>query len=144
MPKAVYVPKSMVDEALATPPTQGKHYLPGFGSFCTETHFPANILEDHHLEVGIPEWHRHEEDLWICLEGSVVFTVNGTGKGVYQKEGDEREWKAATIEGGTEYTLRTGDVLWIPAGVWHMHTTVRTARLFIIKRTVSELAPKPI
>ena len=141
--KVVLARKAMFDHALRMPSEKGKHYLEPFLTFCKETGFPANVLEDHRVE-NIPEYHCHEEDLWLCLAGQITFICDGVGVDPYHKEGDDREWKAKKIEGGNTMVLSPGDWLWIPAGVWHHHSIPHgTARLVIIKRAAPTLADYP-
>lgn len=142
-PKAVLARKAMFDEALRTPPMQGKHYVEPFLTFCKGTGFPANVLEDDHVE-NVAEYHCHEEDVWVCLAGEITFVVNGSGVEPYHKENDEREWKAQRIEGGDAVTLSPGDWLWVPAGVWHEHSKPDgNARLVILKRAAAVHAAPP-
>jgi mannose-6-phosphate isomerase-like protein (cupin superfamily) len=98
---------------------------------------PLGILEDSAVE-NAPEVHRHEGDLWQCVEGAVTFVVNGelvgaTGRVREDGSPNPDELVGERIEGGTTYTLGPGDWLWIPPGVPHQHTAVGTARLVIIK-----------
>ena len=134
-PDFIHVLKAEIDEALLDSPVSGKRMIPPFDSFHER---PLGIVEDHEFNVGVPEVHTHEDDLWIGLEGEAVFTVGGElieplfGK---LKDGGEnvREIKGKSIAGGKKILVRPGDVLWIPAGVPHMHTASGTARLLIYK-----------
>lgn len=133
----IFIPKSVTDETLAAVATQGKHLLEPFKSASGN---PAiYLLEDSAVDNNF-EVHRHEADLWICLGGEVEFEVGGeliepwTRKRADGSE-DTLELKAkpGNVCGGTKYTLRPGDILFIPAGVPHAHRTKGTARLYIIK-----------
>ncbi|HEY4517677.1 MAG TPA: hypothetical protein VJI74_02205 [Candidatus Paceibacterota bacterium] len=129
----VFIPKRVTEETLATAPAQGKHLLEPFKTAAVGS--AINILEDDHLEDNQTEVHRHEADLWICLEGEVDFVVGGELIEPWAKEGDDRELKAKVdgIKNGTKHVLRQGDILFIPAGQPHVHTTKGTGRLYIIK-----------
>lgn len=135
--RAIYIPKSKVDETLAASPIQGKKLLESLKSLAAETGAPLNIIElDHHTNV--PEAHTYLDDLWYCIEGEVRFFVGGTmiePRTRTAPDGtlDETEMRAKSIEGGKEIVIRPGDWLWIPAGEPHQHITEGTARLFIIK-----------
>ena len=135
--KATYVPKQQLDETLRAPALQGKHNLEPFLSFAKEHSLPFNILEDNNV-TNDAEIHKIEDDLWLCLEGEVTFTCDGKMENTWfgkNKDGSENqnEIKAKTLLGGTEYLLKPGDWLWIPAGVPHQHSTTGVARLIIIK-----------
>ena len=143
--KSVYISKEQVDEALSHDPQEGKRLLEPLKSIWQSKGSPINILEDHKVSNDA-EVHRHEGDLWICLEGEVSFTVGGKmvdpelGKKADGSDHD-LEVKAASIEGGEEHTMRKGDILWILAGEPHAHKTDLTARLFIIKVPAREVVP---
>jgi mannose-6-phosphate isomerase-like protein (cupin superfamily) len=110
---------------------------------------PASILIDKDVMQGDneAEVHRHEADLWICIEGEIRFRIGGTlVDGCAKKNADgtfnDKELKAKTIRGGTEYTLRANDILYIPEGLPHMHWTGNgSARLWIIKIPAKSLFP---
>ena len=135
----VYIPNEVVRATLGNTPAPGKRQLEPFKALAAGT--AGNILEDHRILDNQVEVHRHEADLWICLEGEADFTVGGELVGAWAKEGDDRELKAPTdgIVGGTRHTLRRGDVLWIPAGQPHVHTAKGTARLYIVKVPQAEV-----
>ena len=137
--KSTYISKKVIDDTLATPypevPT--KRLLEPLRAMSLANKFPLNILEDINIS-NEGEIHRHEADLWLCLEGEVTFIYGGEMVNPWAKKNadgtlDEREWKAKEIKGGTEVTMKPGDWLWIPAGEAHQHMTKGKARLAIIK-----------
>jgi mannose-6-phosphate isomerase-like protein (cupin superfamily) len=135
--KAVYVPKEKLDETLRAPALAGKHNLEPFLSFAKEHSLPFNILEDSNV-TNDAEIHVKDGDLWQCLEGEVTFVCGGElSETWFGKRADgtenQNEIKAKTLTGGTEYILKPGDWLWIPAGEPHQHSTKGVARLIIIK-----------
>ncbi|MFA6429357.1 MAG: cupin domain-containing protein [Patescibacteria group bacterium] len=133
----VFVQKTLVDETLAVPSTQGKRLLEPLKALASANKMPMNILED--CEVSNEaEVHTHEADLWHCLEGEVTFVYGGEMVDPWNKKladgtEDPREVKAKEIRGGTEVVMHPGDWLWIPAGQPHQHRCTGTARLAIIK-----------
>lgn len=138
MDKCVLVPKEEIDKTLATVPTQGKKLLEPLKSLAAANKLPFNILEDKEVLNNEAEVHKHEGDLWLCLEGEVKFTYGGELVEPWVKKlpdgtTDNREWKAKEIRGGTESILKPGDWLWIPAGQPHQHICGGLARLAIIK-----------
>lgn len=136
--EAVFVPKALTDETLAQPPVHGKHQLQPLAAFAKGRGLPVNILEDHQVESGTVELHRHQADLWLCLEGEATFQTGGRMVSPVAKQRadgsvDDREWSSQETKGATTHVLRRGDILCIPAGVPHVHTASGTARLYIIK-----------
>ena len=136
--KAFYLPETQVKKTLAASPTIGKKLLEPLKEIAKNNNLPFNILEDHQLTANDAEVHQREADLWLCLEGEVVFVCDGEMVEPWYKKladgsEDRREVKAKSIRGGTTYVLKPGDWLWIPAGVPHQHTCAGTGRLVIIK-----------
>lgn len=136
--KCVLVRKEEIDKTLATVPTQGKKLLEPLKSLAAANKLPFNILEDKEVLNNEAEIHKHEGDLWLCLEGEVKFIYGGKlvdpwAKKLLDGRVDDREWKAKEIRGGTEAVLKPGDWLWIPPGEPHQHQCPGTARLVIIK-----------
>lgn len=131
----VCVSRLDINKTLNTSPVVGKRMIAPFDNFKDR---PFGVVEDHELNVGLPEVHAHEDDLWIGLEGEATFTIGGelvepyfykTSDGIENRN----EIKGKHIIGGKRVAISPGDVLWIPAGVPHMHTASGTARLFIYK-----------
>lgn len=128
--KSVLIKKSEIDRTLSNEPTEGKKLLEPLKSIAGSKNFPANILENKNI-VNKGEVHERESDLWICLEGEVIFICGGKLKNpILVRDG---EWQAEEIEGGTEMILYPSDWLWVPAGELHQHKTTGVARLVIIK-----------
>ena len=140
----VFIPRKLSDNSLAQPSEEGKRQLEPFHAFIKENKIPIDILEDKAFSGGV-EIHRHEADLWGCIEGEVTFVVGGKAKDpkVRNKNGviNDLELRATEIEGGTEHVLHAGDWLWIPAGQPHLHKTEKMARLWVIKIPVLEPVP---
>lgn len=139
------VRKEEIDATLASGATPGKRLLDPLKSRALAEKLPLNILEDREVS-NEAEVHRHEGDLWYCLEGVVTFVYGGEMANPWVKQlpdggTDDREIKAKEIRGGTEVTLKNGDWLWIPAGQPHLHKTAGTARLVIIKIPAREIVP---
>lgn len=141
----VFISSSKISETLATPPAPGKRLLEPLKSLALAAKLPLNVLEDREVS-NEAEVHRHEGDLWYCLEGEVTFVYGGEMVNPWAKQLqdggiDDHEIKAKEISGGTEATLHPGDWLWIPAGQPHAHRTDKTARLVIIKIPAKEIMP---
>ncbi len=135
--QSVVIKKEDIEKTLKSPSSQGKRLLEPLKIFSKENSIPLNVLEDNNV-VNEAEVHKHEADLWCCLEGEVTFIYGGEIVNPWVKKNadgtlDEREIKAKEIIGGTEVLLKPGDWLFIPAGEPHMHKTDGVARLIIIK-----------
>ena len=133
----VFVSKEEINKTLANGPQDGKRLLEPLKSFAAANKLPFNILEDKNV-INEAEVHRHEADLWHCLEGEVEFIYGGEMVEPWPKKNadgsiDEREWKAKEIKNGTKVVMKSGDWLYIPAGEPHQHKCVGLARLIIIK-----------
>lgn len=132
MARSIFVSHEVVQETLSSVPARGKNLLEPLKSLAVNHALPFQILED--VEVtNAAETHEHEGDLWQCLEGEVTFVCGGKLVNPEKHPKKAGEWKGSRIEGGTEYVLKSGDWLWIPAGEPHLHKTDSTARLVIVK-----------
>ncbi len=135
----VLIRKETIDETTNTPYSESpvKKLLEPLRALSLSGKVPLNILEDVNIN-NEAEIHKHEADLWLCLDGEVTFIYGGEMVDPWVKKNadgstDDREWKAKEIKGGTEVILKPGDWLWIPAGEPHQHKTTGKARLAIIK-----------
>src|SRR3989344_2639985 len=72
----VSVSQLLVEEALGNKPGQGKRLLEPLKALAQASGLPMNILEDHEVS-NEAEVHRHEGDLWYCLEGEATFVYGG-------------------------------------------------------------------
>ncbi|MDO8591278.1 MAG: hypothetical protein Q7R65_04890 [bacterium] len=139
--KSILVKKSKIDETLAVPGLPGKNLLEPFRSFALENKLPFSILEDTAVSNDA-EVHMREGDLWFCLRGRARFLCGGKlVEPQYRLNADgsinKNELYASRIIGGTEFSLKAGGWLWIPAGEPHQHGAKATARLMIIKIPLS-------
>lgn len=136
-PKCVVVRNEYLREMLSGKPVQGKRLLEPLKALSLAEGLPFNVLEDADV-VNLAELHKHEADLWLCLEGEVTFVYGGEMVDPWptrRPDGtvDEGELKAKEIRNGTEAVLKSGDWLYIPAGAPHQHKCAGVARLVIIK-----------
>jgi mannose-6-phosphate isomerase-like protein (cupin superfamily) len=68
-------------------------------------------------KTGEAEVHMAFNDIYVVESGHAKITVGGKVTG--NRETIPTEWLGGDISGGTDYSLATGDVLFIPAGVPH-------------------------
>ena len=123
-----------IQEILKKPPTKGKKHLEPLKSRLIAGEIPFGIMEDSEVAETESEIHKHEGDLWFCLEGEAEFVCGGELISERTRnDTDGKELYGTGIEGGEKIILFPGDWLWIPAGVPHLHRALGTSRLIIIK-----------
>lgn len=66
---------------------------------------------------GETEVHKAMNDVIVARDGAATIVMGGRAEGGRQTS--PGEWLGGRIVGGREYSLRPGDVLWIPAGTPH-------------------------
>ncbi|OGG42976.1 hypothetical protein A2841_00270 [Candidatus Kaiserbacteria bacterium RIFCSPHIGHO2_01_FULL_48_10] len=148
-----YIPHTVITETLGSELStlpDGKYNPDPLKSLVKESGVPASILVDKNVPYGTneAEVHRHEADLWICIDGEVSFMVGGALVNPWIKKNpdgteNDLELKAKEIANGITHTLHAGDVLYIPEGNPHVHWTEGTnaARLWIIKLPAKVVVP---
>jgi len=134
--KTVFVSSDEIGVMLRGKAIIGKNLLEPFRTLSLQNKLPFSILEDTAVSNDA-EVHAKEGDLWFGLEGEAKFVCGGEmvepkcrlNAGTENKN----ELYASKIKGGSEFVVRAGDWLWIPAGEPHQHSATGTARLVIIK-----------
>lgn len=133
---AILIQKKIIDETLANEPADGKRLLEPLKSLAAESKIAVNVLEIKNVNSD-GEAHKKTIDLFYCLEGEIKFVCGGelTDSWIKEKDGiqNENEIGGKGIKGGTEYILKYGDWLWIPAGEPHKQICEGVARFIIIK-----------
>lgn len=67
---------------------------------------------------GATEIHENWSDIFIVQSGEADVTIGGDVSGALATA--PGEWRGGTITGGHVRHVRTGDILWIPAGMPHL------------------------
>ena len=81
---------------------------------------------------GEAELHATDADIFHVLEGTATFVTGGTLVG--GRETAPGETRGTSLDGGTPYALKAGDVITIPAGVPHWFKDVQgRLRYFVVK-----------
>jgi mannose-6-phosphate isomerase-like protein (cupin superfamily) len=84
-----------------------------------------------HREVTAdPELHVKLNDFFVVLEGEGAVKVGGTVTGERTIKPDEKQ--AEKLDGGTLYELEPGDVLFVPANIWHQVMVAKGKKLSAI------------
>jgi hypothetical protein len=76
MQNFIHISKNLLNETLKTPATDGLRLLDPLKSIALQSGMPMKILEEVNA-YGDFEKHLHEEDLWLCLQGNLIFTLSG-------------------------------------------------------------------
>jgi mannose-6-phosphate isomerase-like protein (cupin superfamily) len=87
-----------------------------------------------HREVtGDPELHVKLNDFFVVLGGEGAIKVDGTVTGARTIKPNEKQ--ADKLDGGTLYKIKQGDVLFVPANVWHQTIVAKgqVLRAIVIK-----------
>jgi len=139
--------KEEIDKTLKSKSADGTRLLEPLKSLAAAMGLPINILEEKKVLRNDAEVHKHESDLWHCLEGEITFKCDGEladGKMRKNQDGtdNKNELYSPEIMGGVETGLKKGDWLFIPEGIPHAHYTKTSARLLIIKIPAGKKADK--
>lgn len=87
-------------------------------------------------QSGEVELHRNWNDVIIAKEGTVKVLIGEKVEG--NRLFKPNEWLGGKIIGGHEYTLKPGDILFIPAGLGHQMTlTGREPFTYLVIKTAA-------
>jgi mannose-6-phosphate isomerase-like protein (cupin superfamily) len=78
---------------------------------------PGLIVLAQRREAGPAEFHDKTNHVFIMEEGEATLIVAGTPVDAKRTAADQM--RAPTLNGGTTYHLKHGDVITIPAKTWH-------------------------
>jgi mannose-6-phosphate isomerase-like protein (cupin superfamily) len=78
---------------------------------------PGLVVLAQRREAGPSEYHDRTNHVFIMEEGDATLVVGGTP--VDAKRTAPDQMRAASMNGGTTYHLKKGDVITIPAKTWH-------------------------
>jgi mannose-6-phosphate isomerase-like protein (cupin superfamily) len=85
---------------------------------------PGLVVLAQRREAGLVEYHDHTNHVFVMAEGEATLVVGGTM--VDPKRTAPGQMRAPSVEGGTIYHLRKGDVITIPAKTPHWFKEVPT------------------
>ena len=118
---ATYFPAAEVDASFAK---GGPTVLLQTGS--------VRVLTPTRMQGGEAEAHATEADIFYVVEGHATFLVGGTVSGAHETAPGET--RGPSLDGGTPYELKAGDVITIPAGVPHwFKSTQGKFRYLVVK-----------
>jgi uncharacterized RmlC-like cupin family protein len=114
-PASQYISADQIEAAVAQPPT---------GTVAKQVGTSPNtaIWTIRRDTAGEVELHEIWNDVIIARSGSVTIRVGTKVVGNHQIK--PHEWLGGKLVGGSVFTLKAGDVLFIPAGLPHQMTTV--------------------
>jgi quercetin dioxygenase-like cupin family protein len=97
----------------------------------------VRVLTPTRMQGGEAEAHAVEADIFYVVEGTATFLVGGTITGAHDTAPGET--RGPSLEGGTPYELKVGDVITIPAGVPHwFKATQGKFRYLVVKVPASK------
>jgi len=97
----------------------------------------VRVLTPTRTQGGEAESHASEADIFYVVEGTATFLVGGTMAGAH--ETTPGETRGTSLDGGTPYELKVGDVITIPAGVPHwFKSTQGKFRYLVVKVPTSK------
>ena len=97
------------------------------------------IFHDSKRENDMNEVHDGSDDVYYVLEGNATLLLGGTL--VDPKEVSPGEWRAKTATGGQRYTIRKGDLIFVPRGTPHQRTVTGKGFSMILIKIFSEQQP---
>jgi mannose-6-phosphate isomerase-like protein (cupin superfamily) len=83
-------------------------------------------------ENDAPLVHARSADVWVVTAGTAT-AVTGGQLVDSQKRPNSDDAAGTSIQGGTEQSLKAGDVLYVPQGVPHGFKSVKEFRAFLIR-----------
>jgi len=143
--KAIVFEKSLIDDTLGQKTKPGKHQLDPFTTAAHVAGTNITILEIT-ADESRAEVHLAHIDFFYCLEGEVEFVTGGTMRQPFLRKNEDgtvnnKEVRAAEIEGGVVHCLKAGDIIWIPNGLPHSSRTSTHARLLVLKILSEKIYP---
>ncbi len=111
---------------------------PGDNHLYDSRSIPLQIMltTEKHKSAPEFEWHEGRDHVVHIVDGSTLYEVGGTPKGV--KQMGSGEWHATGSEGSKSLLLGKGDMLILPRGTLHKRSTEDSVTLLLI----SNPAPK--
>src|SRR3989344_5341480 len=146
----VYLPQTQEDFTI---PLSGKEISEGDSrgpnDKMVKFHAPKLFLHEIKFNKNYPrknsrcELHRWRGEIWLELEGELMFEVGGEMIDPYFKREDQKDVLSKDVRGGIRFVLRPGDQLYVPEGVPHMHHTKENAaaRVLFTKVHTSQFIP---
>ena len=84
-------------------------------------HRAHNVQFIHRSGYTQPEIHENKWDIYVIIDGHGTARIGG--ERVNFIEGGPNEGQYPELEGAQEYQVETGDILHVPARVWHQMVT---------------------
>jgi mannose-6-phosphate isomerase-like protein (cupin superfamily) len=88
------------------------------------------IQHDKKKENSEAELHDNSDDVYYVLEGEAVLTLGGRIDN--PREATPGEWKGKTITGGKTFTIKKGDLIYVPRGTPHQRNTTKAGNFSLI------------
>lgn len=88
------------------------------------------LTTEKHKSAPEFEWHEGKDHVLRVLEGTTLYEIGGTPKGV--KQIGPGEWHATSAEGSKSLVLGKGDTLILPRGTLHKRSTEDSVTFLLI------------
>ena len=88
------------------------------------------VQHDKLRENADAEVHDDSDDVYYVLEGSARLTLGGTLDA--PREANRGEWKSKTINGGTAFDIKKGDLIVVPRGTPHQRNSIKGKQFSMI------------
>jgi mannose-6-phosphate isomerase-like protein (cupin superfamily) len=87
------------------------------------TQLRVAVQHDKLRENADAEVHDDSDDVYYVLEGSARLKLGGTLEA--PRESSRGEWKSKTINGGTTFDIKKGDLIVVPRGTPHQRNSIK-------------------
>ena len=96
----------------------------------------VRVLTPTRMQGGEAEAHATDADIFYVVEGTATFLVGGTVSGAHETAPGET--RGPSLDGGTPYELKAGDVITIPAGVPHWFKSTQGKFRYLVVKVPSK------
>ena len=105
---------------------------PGDNRLYESKAIPVQIIltTEKHKSAAEFEWHEGRDHILQVIDGSTLYELGGTPKGI--KQLGPGEWHATSSEGSKSVLLGKGDMLVIPRGTLHKRSTEDSVTFMLI------------
>lgn len=97
------------------------------------------VFHDSKRENDMNEVHDGSDDVYYVLDGTATLLLGGTL--VDAKEVSPGEWRAKTATGGQRYTIKKGDLIFVPRGTPHQRTVTGKGFSMILIKIFADQQP---
>ena len=97
------------------------------------------VFHDEKREGDLNEVHDGSDDIYYVLDGTATLVLGGSL--VDAKEIAPGDWRAKTATGGQAFTIKKGDLVFVPRGTPHQRTVTGKGFSMILVKIFSDTQP---